>query len=428
MAEGIRMRPNPPRGSSIPPIADSGTKSNQNEEVSGRMIVVGWLIAHRFAHEDAAAVAQARVLMLDILQQQFGEFVWHIPVVQRFESLQSTIEEPVTLLDEGVQERDIQRWDYVFVMTQANLRSYYKPYALGAPSRAVSVAVLSTARLVPPQFPTTTEYQERAVVLARRICTLGLHLLGDLNGLAHADDPQTYMYPPEASEDLDRMMHYAPREHDQLRQEFSDVADLRLEELPEVVRGGVGRFYLRAIWIGADDIASAVLQAEPWQFPLRLSRLTTAAISTLLILLVTAESWDLGMSQPPLFVLQFSLVALLGTSGFILKRQRVLLRRGRHRLTEQTVVTNVAMSVVVFLGMLTTYLLLFFLTLLLSYLLFSHTLVAGWAVSLQGKIAPYHYLVFSAFVASLGIVIGALAASFELPSYFRHIAYVDEET
>ena len=90
--------------------------------------------------------------------------------------------------------------------------------------------------------------------------------------------------------------------------------------------------------------------------------------------------------------------------------------------------TNVAISVVVFLGMATTYLVLFLLTLLLSHVLFSHTLVVGWAVSLRGKIEPYHYLIFAAFVASLGIVIGALGASFELPSYFRHIAYVDEET
>jgi len=428
MTAGLRMTSAPPTPSLPLPVPESGKLQNQSVEALGRTIVMGWLIAHRFPQEDAAAVAQARAQMLDILQQQFSEFVWYMPFVQRYESLHSTIEEPITLLDEGVQERDIQRWDYVLVITQANLRSYYKPYALGTPSRAVSVAVLSTARLAPPYFPAASDNEERAVSLARRICALGLHLLGDLNGLPHDDDPQTFMHVPEASEDLDRMSHYTPSQHEQLRQELSDAADLRLEERPEAARGGIALFYLRAMRIGAGEIISAVVQAEPWQFPLRLSRLTTAAISTLLLLLVTAEAWDLGMSQPPLFVAQFSLLTLLGTSGFIVKRQRVLLRRGRRRLTEQTVVTNVAMSVVVFLGMATTYIVLFLLTLVLSHVLFSYTLVAGWAVSQQGRIAPSHYLVFSAFVASLGIVIGALGASFELPSYFRHIAYVDEET
>jgi predicted Zn-dependent protease len=216
--------------------------------------------------------------------------------VQRFEPLQSTVEEPVSLLDEGVQERNIQHWDYVFVMTQANLRSYYKPYALGTPSRAVSVAVLSTARLASPHLTASTDNQERAVLLARRIRALGLHLLGDLTGLPHASAPESFMYPPEASEDLDHMRHYAPHEHGQLRHELSAMADLRLDERPEVVRGGIGYFYLRAMRINAGDIVSAVVQAEPWQFPLRLSRLTTAAISTLLLLLVTAEAWDLCLS------------------------------------------------------------------------------------------------------------------------------------
>jgi hypothetical protein len=78
--------------------------------------------------------------------------------------------------------------------------------------------------------------------------------------------------------------------------------------------------------------------------------------------------------------------------------------------------------------MATTYAILFLLTLGLSQLLFSHKLVATWAVLLNGHIKTQHYVVFAAFVASLGLVIGALAASFELPSYFRHVAYVDEET
>ena len=37
-------------------------------------------------------------------------------------------------------------------------------------------------------------------------------------------------------------------------------------------------------------------------------------------------------------------------------------------------------------------------------------------------------LVLAAFVASLGLVIGALGASFEEEHYIRHIAFVDEET
>lgn len=150
-----------------------------------------------------------------------------------------------------------------------------------------------------------------------------------------------------------------------------------MEERPEAEQSGLLRFYSKAIWIEADAIVSAILQAKPWEFPFRLNRLTTAAISTLMLLLMTAEAWDLGMGQSLHFVLAFSLLALLGTSVFILKRQKLLLRRGGRRLPEQTVVTNVAISIVVLLGMTTTYLLLFALPLLLSGTLFNPSLLQG---------------------------------------------------
>lgn len=161
---------------------------------------------------------------------------------------------------------------------------------------------------------------------------------------------------------------------------------------------------------------------------MRLSRLTTAAFSALLLLVITAEAWDLGMSQAPELVAALSTATLILTSAYILRRQQLLVRRDSSRLTELAVVSHVSIVVSVFLGMLTTYLLLFAVTLALARTLFSQHLVEGWAVSLGGQVLGHHYLVFSAFVASLGILIGALGASFEDQNYFRHVAYVDEET
>ena len=90
--------------------------------------------------------------------------------------------------------------------------------------------------------------------------------------------------------------------------------------------------------------------------------------------------------------------------------------------------TNVAITAVVLLGMLTTYGLLFIGTLICSLLLFRHQVVAGWVVSLDDDIQVVHYVILAAFVAPLGLLIGALGASFEQHYYFRHITYIDEET
>jgi hypothetical protein len=62
-----------------------------------------------------------------------------------------------------------------------------------------------------------------------------------------------------------------------------------------------------------------------------------------------------------------------------------------------------------------------------SILFFQPALVAGWAASLHGAVSTRHYLILSAFVASFGLLIGALGASFEQYHYFRHVTYIDEE-
>jgi hypothetical protein len=77
--------------------------------------------------------------------------------------------------------------------------------------------------------------------------------------------------------------------------------------------------------------------------------------------------------------------------------------------------------------MLTTYGCLFLGALLLCVLFFQQPLIAGWAASLDGAVSTTHYLILSAFVASFGLLIGALGASFEQHYYFRHVTYIDEE-
>jgi hypothetical protein len=92
------------------------------------------------------------------------------------------------------------------------------------------------------------------------------------------------------------------------------------------------------------------------------------------------------------------------------------------RLAEQRVVTvAVAMGAV---GLAVAYLPLFALTLALGLTLFSSALVEGAAASLGEPPAAQHYLSMAAF----GLVIGALGSSLAEESYFRHVAFADEET
>jgi predicted Zn-dependent protease len=400
--------------------------SNSLEE-AGRLIEIGWLVGNDLDETDYQAVIQTRQRMLALLQDQFGQFDWRMPMVRQPASLQADWSHSASLLYEGAYERDNRSWDFVLVITATDLKSHYKPYALAMPSRTLSVAVISTARLSTLSLSIADNSPNPVELKVQRLYALGLHLLGDLNGVEHSDQAECFLYEPREIEDLDRMNRFTQNERELLIKAFTEVADLRLEEQPHLQTMNIIGFYLKGIWHLKTDIYSAIKQAKPWEFPFRLSRLSTAALSALFVLLITAEAWDLGMSQEPLRMFFLSALTLIGASAFIIKRQRLLLRYSRRRLSEQIVVTTVAISTVVILGMAFTYLILFTTTLVLAGFLFGDELVASWAASLNGRIGWQNYWTLGQLTASFGLIIGALGASFEGQEYFRHIAYVDEE-
>jgi hypothetical protein len=138
------------------------------------------VVAGRLDAADQAAVDQARERLQAYLCTTFAQFTWHMPLLQREEWGRHNREEPVVLLEYGITERAAKHWDFALVVTGADLHSYYKPYALGAPSRAVNVAVLSTAHLDPQATQSAATSAERIAVMARRLGALVLHLFGQL--------------------------------------------------------------------------------------------------------------------------------------------------------------------------------------------------------------------------------------------------------
>lgn len=394
---------------------------------SSSLIEIGWVTDQKLTQRDREAVEQAREAMLKYCQRTFDAFLWHLPMVECQEVISYPREEPVILLEYGVHEREARHWDFALLVTAANLVSHYKPVALGTPSRSVSVAVLSIQKLTPKLF-LPDSHAAPLPALAYRIRALALHLFGHLNGLTHSASKESYMYDFQGVDDLDRMTHFTESQIPQMQATLQEVADVRLEESAANIPTHPFWFVMRSLWIGREEIGNAILRARPWQFPFRLSRLTTAAISALLILLMTAEVWDVGMQQSiSKSVALASMVLCLG-SLYILKRQQLLRRRHRRSLSEQTVFTSTAISIVVFLGMCTTYIVLFCSAFSLGAMLFPETVVGSWAASLPPPVSLQHYLSLAAFVASFSLLIGALGASFEQHYYFRHITYIDEET
>ena len=400
------------------------------------VIEVGWMLVGEFDDDAAGVLRRGRGEFLAVMRGAFPEFDWRVPIVRAAggegDALGGTAE-AVEVIDRALREREARRWDFAVAFTAGALRGYERSDPMGAPSAAVGCAAASASRL-----GDLADADPNDEVAARRAARLAVHLLGHLAGLGHAADPADFMHPPHDPADLDRMTGFADATAATLRRELEDVADPRLEEedRPADLRRGRAaqlRFALRAAWQNRDDVRRIVARIRPWTIPRRLGGLVTAAASTLVILMMTAEAWEAGMSQPPWRVALLAGASLATATAYVVGKQRLLVVRPRlgvarpPRHSEQRSVGNVAVVLAVLVGMAFTFAVLFTVALAAAYAFYPRPLVANWAGSVAAPFAFARYACLAGTVASLGLAIGALGAGFEPRGYVRHVAYVDEE-
>ena len=393
-------------------------------------VVVGWVQAGPLDDTQREAFNRARALVREALQRELPGFAWSFPFLRRRDLVTGGAEaEPVDLLDAGVTERRVAGWDFALVVTAADLRARFRPFALATPAQALDTAALSMARIDPGVRDSGMTDAERAERMGYRLAALALHAFGHLNGLDHEAREDAVMHAPRSPSDLDlSSLSFTEPNRTEIEAELHDVADPRLEEETAFERLSDAAFVVKAILLNWADVADTVVQIRPWRFPFQLSKLTTAAFSTLVVLVMTAEAWDLGTRQPLALVGALSAVAIVGTSAYLVRKQGLLARRHGQARTEQQVVQAVSILLALGLGMSTTWGLLFGTTLGLRVLLFDGPILDGWAASLGHPVGHDDVLAFAGFVAALGLGVGALGGSFEDQTYFRHVAYVDEET
>ena len=389
-------------------------------------IEIGWVIAGQLDEADYQAVKEAHDQLTTVLSDWFPEFSWHMPMVRRPELVTGAREEPVVLLDRGRDERATHHWDFALVVTQADFITHYKPFAVAIVSRGLDLGLISTSRIDPASYDEDVAHDVRIKDMGGRIESLALHVLGHLAGLHHVEHTDNIMLDLRDVSELDHMNGIRENQKATLGNWLRQIADTRLEEVEGTPATWLG-FYVRSAVLNRHEVYDAVWQARPWEYPRRLGRLTTAAVSAITVFMLTAEAWDFAISQSAKMTVMLSLVAIAMTTMFISRRQQLFVRRHRRGLSEQRVVANVSTACIVLCGMVTTYVLMFAAILLTGSLLFPEDLVVAWSHS--HEVATWSdYLRFSGIAASLGLVIGALGASFEEQHHFRHVTFVDEET
>lgn len=393
------------------------------------MIQIGVVVAGPLDTIDSRAARMAVEQTDQRLSELFEELCFDFFEIKRPEMTGVGPVEPSLLLQQAVEERDSRHWDFALVLTASELVGNYSSFCFAALSRPLDAAVLSLSLIDPLALGVEANRDERVERIARRLSRLMLHSIGHLSGLSRSDHPNDLMYHPTHAGSLDLMAGMDAESIERQRQTLAAIADQRLEEGSRGRALGKPVFAIRAAWINRKEIYRAVWAARPWQFPKRLSRLTIASFSALAILYITAEAWDLALAQGRLRLWSLFFSSLVATTIYVAVRQQLLVRRGT-RKSEQSIVTSTSAIGIVFAGMTTTWATLFGVGVVLAHLLFPAALIAEWAASALSSPEDLVWtdrLQMAVFTASLGLMIGALGASFESQHYFRHIIFVDEE-
>jgi hypothetical protein len=369
-------------------------------------LVIGWIVAADLRDPELlSAYDEARHRLQSQLAEQFPMFDWQMPYLERRSFAPRGSLQPLNLLEIGAEEKLYRRWDYALVIVPNEIESRRRISTLGVPSSALEVGVLSSARL---------GYKEQ---LPGRIAGLAQHLLGHLFTLEVRDEGP--MRQPEIVE-LE-LVSFPPDQADEIIEVLRDVTDARLEEKRR--SWNLVNFYVRSFSSDWWSIMKSIIGYRPWRIPLYLGRLTAAVAVSLLLLLLTSESWEAGTHIKTYWLTSGSVAAVFTACIFIFFGQRLdQVGRGRG-WSEQLARSRIVLFGTLLAGMISLWLVMFVLLFGFSFFL-PVEVTAGWAGFTPETLPRFRY---AAFLASLGILAAALGGNLEEEEAIKAELFFDEE-
>lgn len=370
---------------------------------------VGLLVAAdaRGDGADVVDVEEARRRLLATLTDQFPQFHWAATVLHRRRFSPLGAIDPLTLLEFAVQEKIARKWDYALVLVPNELQLRDRTPTWGVPSSALEVAVISTGE------PGPTD--DRAATLV----AMSLHLLGHMWGLDHAESG------PMRASALPAELDTAPFPEEQriaIVDRLEDVADTRIEETAS--RIGRLAFYWRTFMADPSAILTDIWGYAPWKLPFRLGRLTAGAATFIVILLLTSESWEVGVNFSPATLAAGTVTAVLAAALFLFVGQNLGKMSGPGQWHEQLVRTRIVIFSSLLVGMASLWIVLTCTAFVVS-LAMPEVVLARWLTSVPGPAVLARY---AAFMATLGLIGGAFGGNLEDEGNFKAKFLLDDDT
>jgi predicted Zn-dependent protease len=326
---------------------------------------------------------------------------------------------PSEFLDRGTHRMVEGPYDLVVVVTDVPLVSNRERFVPGLASPLSRVAVVSTGNLRSSPRGEPQRPLDRPAV-RWNAATLLIHLVGHVLGARHRDadggvmdpfrfDPERTSVPPidaDVGTALRRLAGEIPATETQPRGTLARVA-----------------FHARSAVRNPRPILRALVDSRAPLLPLSLPTLSTAAVAPTLVIVFSAESWDVGFHMSNLTAGLFAAASVLVAAVYLLFSQNLSFPRKRHEIvTEHTALVNVTVFLVLVLAMLGLFGLVWGIMLVVELVVFPPNLMSNWPSLEEPTVGFVDLVRTGAFISTIGVLSGALAGGLEDRTIVSHLA------
>jgi len=368
-------------------------------------IQIGWLLFHSPKAEGWRPGHAVREALAEILPAALPAFEWEFETIER-EKIPATIgARALPLLEFAAHQKLLQEWDYVLVLTEEVLLGAGEEIMVGAVSSVLEASLLSL-----DPFLSDTD--------SNRIVTFQLHLLGRLFDLREADGglmqiPQLRQaYGPPA---------FSPEQLEKIDAHLGEVADARIEEQAGRPRSAIA-FTWESLKADPVGIFKDVLAYHPWKQPFRLAKLTASSVATMIILMMTAEVWEIGAQLPWSLLGALAVLAIVGATLLVYHGRQLSSLCRQFMRTEQNVRARIVLLLCLGCGMTSLYIVLWVVAFLVA-LAVPDAVHDGW---LRQELGLDGMARFCAMVAGIGAAAASLGGNLEDPEDLKYELFVEE--
>lgn len=157
--------------------------------------------------------------------------------------------------------------------------------------------------------------------------------------------------------------------------------------------------------------------------PLSLPGLATAAVAPSILMIFSAELWDVGLGMSNGTAAFFAVVSVMLASFYLVRVQSLFLPRKEKRvITEHLAVANSTIYFSIFLACVGLFLMVGTLSIVVELYIFPEGLMQTWPTLDRPQVTLEDKIRLAVFISTLGVTTGALAGGLESRTIIQHLA------